>query len=306
MKRQMLSACFIALGMVGCSEEKWVENKPIVVFPKPVITAPSPVVVESKADSGVRVAQEEWISGDALVQQHEHKVGTQHLLKARELKEMGDLDGALAEAQKSLFDAPSDEESLSLVAHLARRVDQKEVAAAAFGRLAELRPDDAVPVIQEARMRLSMGDNVGAVGRGEESIKRDPANPEGYQVVGRAHLNEGQLAQAIAFFEKAVEVDPSHGYALNNLGFAYLRSNQNEKALEVLTKAATALPHIAYVHNNLGVALERLGKRDEAQVAYNQAMALSPKYLKALINSERVAALKFVEKEPSEPTPPSE
>ena len=49
------------------------------------------------------------------------------------------------------------------------------------------------------------------------------------------------------------------------------------------------LPNVAYVHNNLGVALERTGRGEEAKTAYQQAMDLSPKYVKARLNADRVA-----------------
>ena len=43
------------------------------------------------------------------------------------------------------------------------------------------------------------------------------------------------------------------------------------------------------MQNNLGVALERVGRGDEAKAAYQHAMDLSPKYVKARINAARVA-----------------
>jgi tetratricopeptide (TPR) repeat protein len=76
---------------------------------------------------------------------------------------------------------------------------------------------------------------------------------------------------------------------MNNLGFAYLRANENAKAVEVLTPASEKLTTVAYVHNNLGVALERMGRKDEAKAAYLHAMDLSPKYVKARVNADRVA-----------------
>jgi Flp pilus assembly protein TadD len=45
---------------------------------------------------------------------------------------------------------------------------------------------------------------------------------------------------------------------------------------------------VAYVHNNLGVAYERLGRTEEAQAAYATATQLSPRYVKARVNSNRM------------------
>ena len=120
------------------------------------------------------------------------------------------------------------------------------------------------------------------------ALLRDPEDPEVYQVLGRAHLGAHELTSAILRFQQAVHLDPEHGHALNNLGFAYLRANDNARAVEVLTQAASLLPHVAYVQNNLGVACERLGRLEEARAAYAAATRLSPRYVQARVNAERV------------------
>src|SRR6185436_10336340 len=127
-----------------------------------------------------------------------------------------------------------------------------------------------------------------AVKIGQQAIARDPENPEAYHVTGRAMLSADQLQGAMVMFGKTVELKPDHGYALNNLGFAYLRANMNQEAVEVLSKAAELLPNVAYVHNNLGVALERVGRTDEASAEYMLSTSLSPRYVKAVLNHERM------------------
>jgi Flp pilus assembly protein TadD len=57
----------------------------------------------------------------------------------------------------------------------------------------------------------------------------------------------------------------------------------------VLARAAALLPHVAYVHNNLGVAYERLGRTEEARAAYATAMRLSPRYVQARVNADRMS-----------------
>jgi Flp pilus assembly protein TadD len=110
-------------------------------------------------------------------------------------------------------------------------------------------------------------------------------------VIGRAELAEGDLSGAIASFKKAIELVPDHGYALNNLGYALLRANLNDEAVDVLEHAAEILPNVAYVHNNLGVAYERVGREEEAEAEYTRSASLSPKYVKAQVNSARMKRL---------------
>ncbi len=282
MKKQILSACVAALSLVACREPKPVEVTVAPILEQPM---PEPSALGDAGRVELTLAPERI---DSLGIPHEDQ-GVDHLGQARTLQSEGDLGGALVEARKAVFDAPSDEDALELVGALGQRVGNKEASQDAYGRLAALRTDDALPLIRQGRVLLSMGDFEGASRVGIEAISRDPESPEGYQLVGRAQLSSGDLTGAIESFLTAVEKDPAHGFALNNLGFAYLRANENEKAVEVLEQAAELLPHIAYVHNNLGVALERVGRIEEAKLAYGTATSLSPKYVKARINSDRMA-----------------
>ncbi|HZN93783.1 MAG TPA: tetratricopeptide repeat protein, partial [Myxococcales bacterium] len=196
--------------------------------------------------------------------------------------------GALAEARRAVHDSPQDDQALDLAAKLARQLGQTGIAEEALSRVVAIRADDPMPVIALARVVLSTGDAERAAKIGQQAVARDPENPEAYHVTGRAMLSADQLQGAMVMFGKAVEIKPDHGYALNNLGFTYLRANMNDEAVDVLSKAAELLPNVAYVHNNLGVALERAGRKDEAMAEYMLSTTLSPKYVKAMINSERI------------------
>lgn len=292
MSKKLLSACLAALSLAACEES--VSSKPtsiskpaeVKVVQKPVISS---IEEKDKKDAGgfsMSMIDAGYV--DPLVLSHDTP-SVDHLGRAKQLQGEGDVKGALVEARRALFSTPTDEETLTIVAKLSRRTGQNELAAEAWGRIANIRTDDATPLIQQARAMIQMKDFAGAVIAGREAIARDAENAEAHQVTGIAQMSMNELAGAIASFKKAVEIEPGHGWAQNNLGFAYLRANENEKAVEVLEKAAELLPTVAYVHNNLGVALERTGRKDEAKAAYQQAMDLSPKYVKARINAARVA-----------------
>ncbi|MEW6432690.1 MAG: tetratricopeptide repeat protein [Myxococcota bacterium] len=284
--KKLIGACCAALALAACDEPRTSPTRtPAVVAmkvetPKPVtIDVPTPAVEVAKVDAGFV---------DPLVIAHDTP-NVDHLARAKALASEGDVKGALTESRRALFSAPADPETLTVTAKLARRAGQTELAAEAWGRLAALQPDDATPLIQQARAQLAMKDHAGAVIAGREAIARDEGNPEAWQVTGLGQLGLGELSGAIASFKKVIDLDPNHGWALNNLGFAYLRANENDKAVEVLERAAELLPNVAFVHNNLGVALERTGRGEEAKTAYQRAMDLSPKYVKARINADRVA-----------------
>lgn len=294
MSKKVIAAIVAAFSFTAC------EDAVRPVTPVAVIAAPAARDGGTRAvepTSQVVFAEPVFDAGpvDSLALTHDTP-SVDHLARSRQLASDGDFKGGLTEARRALFSAPEDVETLTQVAKLARRARQPALAAEAWARVARMTPDDAQPVIQQGRTLLEAKDFAGAIIAGRDAVSRDEGNVEGYQIAGLGQLSLGELSGAIASFEKAVELAPQHGWALNNLGFAYLRANENAKALEVLERAAALIPNVAYVQNNLGVALERTGKADEAKAAYQHAMDLSPKYVKARINSARMA------KAPVEPT----
>lgn len=302
MKTRILSALVALLAVAGCDQP----SKPVVLRPpvkqqQPIepVTAAKPT---PKPDAG-QLTQAEPVPTDTLALEHDQPK-VDHLARAEELKAVGDFGGALTEARRALHTDGTDEDALAFIAKIAPRVGKTSMAAEALGRLAELNPDDAMPLIAQARMLILAKDYKAAMAAGRAAVKLDEQNVEGWHALGRAHLSSGDLQSAIVAFEKAVEIDPNHGYALNNLGLAYLRANENAAAAQVLERAVEQLPHVAYVQNNLGVAYERLGHVDEAKEAYSRATALSPKYVKAKVNSARVAkAVVTPEQVDTEPMP---
>jgi tetratricopeptide (TPR) repeat protein len=297
MKRTLLSACVVALTFTACKNNAPNSAKtprPIArVSPAPVSSrvlpsplAPAPVAV-ALPDAGGEVGAP---PPDSLALAHDPD-HVDHLTRAQQLRSEGDLPGALTEARRAVADDGNDEDALMLVGRLGRMTGDEGMAAEAYGRIASLEPQDASPLIQQARVLVHLKQYGQAEEVANAALSRDADDPEVYQVLGRAYLSEGQLQKAIDSFQKVIALEPTHGYALNNLGLAYLRTNQNSEAAEVLEQAAMLLPDIAYVQNNLGIALERTGDKDDAQAAYARAMSLSPKYLKAQLNNGRLERL---------------
>uniref|UniRef100_UPI0013D57FD4 tetratricopeptide repeat protein n=1 Tax=Myxococcus vastator TaxID=2709664 RepID=UPI0013D57FD4 len=229
------------------------------------------------------------IAPDAeLALPHGHGRRVDHLSRAHLLRDWDDLAGALTECRRAIHDAPDDVAALALAAELAGLTGRTDLAVRAHAQLGRLLPLDARPLVRQARLLVSLGRHAEAVSVGEEAVLRNPEYVEAYQVLGRAHLAQDALAKAMLRFEQAVHLHPEHGYALNNLGLTYLRAGEAQKAADVLVRAAELLPHVAYVHNNLGVAHERLGQVEEARAAYAAAMHLSPRYVQARVNADRM------------------
>ena len=293
MNKSTLAACVAALSLAACHEPQSTAPVAARPLPTPAVLTPTLAARPANVDAGNFAAGEREVApepADAVGLAHEQP-GVDHLARARTLRDAGDLKGAVTEARRAVYSSPADDEALTATARLASMAGQHRLAADAWARVAEVRTDDAMPRIQEARCRLRARDLLGAEVAARDAIARDGEHPEAHQALGRAALSRGELEVAIAAFEKVVALAPDHGHALNNLGLAYLRANENEKAVEVLARAAAVLPNVAWVQNNFGIALERTGRTEEAKSAYLTATSLSPKYVKARVNMNRVAKI---------------
>ncbi len=289
MHRHTLAVLGALLALGGCKKSPPVT--PEAKTQEVPLRAAVPAPVTDVHDAGVVALQRPAFTLPVLGLPHVDTRPTDHLARARALKDEGDTLESLAEARRHLQDNPEDDDALELVARAAQALGQNALAAAAFEKLAAVRDDDAVPLVQAARMHLALKDAPGAERLASEALGRDGGNVEAYQALGRAALVEGDLRKAMDSLEQARVLAPAHGWVLNNLGFAYLRANENAEALETLARAAELLPNAAVVQNNLGVALERLGRTEEASLAFERSSALAPHYTRALVNRARLAQL---------------
>lgn len=287
MKKRLVSCCIAALAFAACEDKVQPVPRPLPVKQVQRVAPLPPVVAAAPFDAVEEPA-------DVLALAHDQK-NVDHLGRAKKLADEGDRAGALTEARRAVFSMPTDPEALQLIARLTQKLGKHALSAEAWGRISTQDTGDAIPAIAQARALVKARQFERGVVAGKEAISRDPGNPEAFQATGLAHLGAGELQSAIAMFNKVIELEPGHGWALNNLGLAFLRANENEKAVEVLTRSAELLPTTAYVHNNLGIALERVGRKDEAKQAYLTSTTLSPKYVKARINAERVARVGTIE-----------
>jgi Tfp pilus assembly protein PilF len=286
MSKRFLAVPLAAALVAGC------QKSPAPAPPVPEAKVPVAAAAPAPAAAVVPAPKPTGAPVDTLALPRSGPPGLDHVARAEKLRGDGDTAGALVEARRALADDGENVDALTLIARLARASGQATLAAEAYERLGRIDPEDAVPMVQAARMRLVAGNVEAAEALARTAVGRDEGNVESWQALGRAQLGSGNLAGAIQSLEQARTLEPSHGWVLNNLGFAYLRASRNPEALEVLERAAELLPEAAVVHNNLGVARERTGDLDGARESYARSALLAPKYVKARVNGERTAMLR--------------
>lgn len=107
--------------------------------------------------------------------------------------------------------------------------------------------------------------------------------------IGQATYNAGLLPQSISFFEKAVEKMPYELDFREKLGVAYLAAKQLNKSEAVWNFILKENPKRPLALTNLGFIKVLQGDLLAGEKLYNQALALHPDYIQALLNKAAIA-----------------
>ena len=111
-----------------------------------------------------------------------------------------------------------------------------------------------------------------------DALAKNPNCWVGYNNLGEALLQKGQVDEAIPEFQKALEIYPSLDVAINNLASAFLKIGKLDQAMVQYQKALENNANDPTAHNNLGIVLFQKGRVDEAITQYQKALELNPSY----------------------------
>lgn len=163
--------------------------------------------------------------------------------------------------------------------------------------------DRGVPCLEEAVARepgvgvarralvkhyLAKADGERARVHAEELVRQRPLDAGARQMLGRAYMQEKMWKEAIASFALVVKDEPDNIFAHNNIGYSALQIGALDLARNHLERCLSLEPQQGYMLNNLGVTYERLGRSAEAHAAFSRAAELSPRYVQAKLNRDRL------------------
>ena len=96
----------------------------------------------------------------------------------------------------------------------------------------------------------------------------------------------GEIDEAVRLFKASLEIHPGHPAACYSLGVIALRREDHAEAMHWANTGIAAAPGYAPLHFLAGSAVRTAGGAAEtALVHFDQAIALQPDYLEALVNS---------------------
>ena len=138
--------------------------------------------------------------------------------------------------------------------------------------------DAAAYNVQLGIAYLKQGDVASAREKIERALKQDPQNPSVQTAAALLYDRMGEVSRADRHYANVVRMKDKDPEALNNYAVFLCRNKRVTEGGEMFQKAAASplnrTPWHAYT--NAGLCLRGEGKFDEAQRAFEQALALRP------------------------------
>ncbi|MEZ5305751.1 MAG: tetratricopeptide repeat protein [Pyrinomonadaceae bacterium] len=125
-----------------------------------------------------------------------------------------------------------------------------------------------------------------------EALRRDPRNPTGLYLLGKALTFRKNFDEAEAILKKSVEVSPASFVSYALLGSMYSQSGEFAKAEDTLSKAMTVVSpnerkRLAMEFERIGDGLARIKKNADAARIYRRAATLDSD--NQILNSKIIA-----------------
>lgn len=174
------------------------------------------------------------------------------------LKQLGDIDQALAVMKKSIQISPKDPENYNNLA---------------FTFLNLNRLNEAEQIYNQA-------------------IKLNPNYTLAYYNLGNTYRRNRKFKNAEYVYRQLIKLKPDYIEAYNNLGLTLLELERFEEAEKVFLKILRLKPDYIIAHFNLGTTLLELGRLDEAEKKLKQTIELKPDYAEAYNRLSYVKNLK--------------
>lgn len=196
----------------------------------------------------------------------------------------GRIDEAIGLAKENLRQRPNMSGANLQLAYLERARGDLQAAIAAAQRAVTLKPLDAEAVALLGAYLTEAGRAREAVALLGPYVKAAALDYDVVTALGLAHATLGQAAQAREAFELARKLDPGNAMGLVNLGTLALMTGDRASARAALQEALALDPNTAKAHNTLGVMAAQEGRLEEAIGHWRTASALNPRDYQTLFN----------------------
>jgi tetratricopeptide (TPR) repeat protein len=124
-----------------------------------------------------------------------------------------------------------------------------------------------------------------------EAVRLHPDHVNARVALGVAYAKEDRHKEAVAILEKAVAVDPSNSWAQRNLGGCLLALDEVDRGTACLLRATELNPKDQQAFLGLAEAHRMAGNLEQADAAYQQAIAIDEFSPHAKQAKDRISSL---------------
>ena len=192
------------------------------------------------------------------------------------LRELGQLDAAIAAYDKAIAIAPDYVDAYSNRGNALAELRQFTAAIASYDKAISIRPDFAQAHHNRGNALMELKQPEAAIRSYDKAIELQPGFAQAHCNRGNALKGLNRLAAAIASYQQAIALNPDYAAAHANLGTAFLEMGQREAAVASYDRAIAIWPEFAEVYYNRGNALQELGQVAAAVASYEKAIAVQP------------------------------
>ena len=254
--------------------------KPEIETGSEVSTKPSPIPMTTPME----VAIEDDFGGTP----HDSECMEDHFGNATALLETEQLDGAVAELEKGVYDEPENFEMRKMLGEVYVQNGDLEKAVGNF-RIAVDQVDDSETWQELAQVCFDRKDFDEAQKAITKVTKLDPSAPDPWNLLARVYQSKSMWKEAIDASEEAIARGSDSPWTFNNLGYAHLVLGHTDDSVRELEKAVSFDTGVTpAIWNNLGLAYEKQGELSQAAGAYRAALAGNPRYVNAKVNLKRL------------------
>ncbi len=190
------------------------------------------------------------------------------------------IDEAAAQANAVLAAQPDNANGHALLARIASKRGQKDLALAEIRHALELAPNEAA--LHETLALLEAGDsskNAAAEAELKKSVDLDPKSVGPKLLLSAFYVNQGRWADAEQASRSAIATDPKDISARQSLAKVFLNQGNEAKAVEALRQAANDLPGNQQAARLLADYYTGSGQFDKAKGEFAAITAKYPKDL---------------------------
>ena len=176
---------------------------------------------------------------------------------------------------------PDDFTAWTALGDTLRRLERFPVAADAYTRAIDLRPEIeardwflyyARGIAHEQMDRFDLAEP-----DFRRALELNPDQPLVLNYLGYSLVEARKnLDEALGMIERAVTAQPDSGYIVDSLGWAFYRLDRFEDAVEPMERAAELLARDPLVNDHLGDVYWKVGRQREARFQWRRALSLEP------------------------------